>query len=395
MSVRTTGKSFHQQHWDWLVAGGGLLVALAVVFIALNRKPVDQTNLTPHAGAKIEAADLTAFDTTFAGFKDPAGLSAIDPKAGSFLQPGERLFCKSLDDSDADHPGCGCPLPPGLDQCFKCGAKLKKNEVEIVAEKETEDTDGDGLPDVFENQYGLDANKNDADEDKDGDGFTNAEEFAAKTAPNDPKSHPEYLDANFFEVSEPETVDLDLAFVKHVWKLPNRKDKLEFYVSGWDRKNIDCRGTFQVVVGDEIKASDMNMKIAAKLKTGFKLVACEGPVKREVKRAGQEKPIKIDVYTAVIERIKDGKRFTLEDTNGEKKVVKTPVDIRVKIGVKTVQPEGVAVSEKDEIDLSRFGATYVVEKIERVKKNGSVVFSVTVINKETGAKKTFEVAGAS
>jgi len=45
------------------------------------------------------------------------------------------------------------------------------------------DTDGDGLPDDWETQFGLDPNVNDAAADPDGDGFTNAQEYANHTHP--------------------------------------------------------------------------------------------------------------------------------------------------------------------------------------------------------------------
>ncbi|MBI2927075.1 MAG: hypothetical protein HYY24_15375, partial [Verrucomicrobia bacterium] len=50
------------------------------------------------------------------------------------------------------------------------------------------DTDGDGLPDVWELSHALDAQRPDASEDPDGDGVTNAQEFLAGTDPRDARS---------------------------------------------------------------------------------------------------------------------------------------------------------------------------------------------------------------
>ena len=50
------------------------------------------------------------------------------------------------------------------------------------------DSDEDGMPDNYEDQYGLAKEVNDADKDLDGDGTTNFAEFAAGTLPNDANS---------------------------------------------------------------------------------------------------------------------------------------------------------------------------------------------------------------
>jgi len=51
-----------------------------------------------------------------------------------------------------------------------------------------EDSDDDGLPDWWELKNNLDVNNDDADEDPDGDGFSNMEEFKADSDPYDPSS---------------------------------------------------------------------------------------------------------------------------------------------------------------------------------------------------------------
>lgn len=52
------------------------------------------------------------------------------------------------------------------------------------------DTDGDDMPDGWEITYGLDPLVNDAEEDADGDKFSNLIEYENGTIPNDSQSHP-------------------------------------------------------------------------------------------------------------------------------------------------------------------------------------------------------------
>ena len=52
------------------------------------------------------------------------------------------------------------------------------------------DDDGDGMPDEWEILYGLNPLVDDAGDDKDGDNWTNIEEYNRGTLPNDPSSHP-------------------------------------------------------------------------------------------------------------------------------------------------------------------------------------------------------------
>jgi hypothetical protein len=52
------------------------------------------------------------------------------------------------------------------------------------------DKDNDGMNDTWEVKFGLDPLINDSTEDPDKDGYTNIEEYLAKTDPTDPKDHP-------------------------------------------------------------------------------------------------------------------------------------------------------------------------------------------------------------
>ena len=189
-------ENFFKAHYDWLVAllGVAALAASIVLLLpSLSRSPdaaVRQRDawldgvkpahdeVAPIAIEVLKAAQRLA--------KTPPSLNAIDPKAGSFLASEKRMFCKP---GDAAVKGCGKPIPVGAEVCPFCAQQQKEQE------KPSADADNDGLPNDWETKYGLNPNDGaDADKDPDGDGFTNAEEFAAKTDPTKKDSHPDYLD---------------------------------------------------------------------------------------------------------------------------------------------------------------------------------------------------------
>ena len=53
-----------------------------------------------------------------------------------------------------------------------------------------DDDDNDGMPDAWENQYGLNPLIDDASGDLDGDGWSNLKEYERGTDPDDPTSYP-------------------------------------------------------------------------------------------------------------------------------------------------------------------------------------------------------------
>lgn len=106
------------------------------------------------------------------------------------LEPG-RLATVALD------------LPPGTQPEGEAVYRLFANETKVVSDVDTNnnttafavnlwiDSDGDGLPDSFEAQYGFLSSANAADAllDYDGDGLSNLAEYQAGTTPDNPASY--------------------------------------------------------------------------------------------------------------------------------------------------------------------------------------------------------------
>jgi hypothetical protein len=81
---------------------------------------------------------------------------------------------------------CGKPIPYNAAKCSFCGTAQP-----VIINPKDIDSDGDGMPDVFEKAHALNAiNHEDATLDMDGDGFSNLEEFLANTELNDPTKSP-------------------------------------------------------------------------------------------------------------------------------------------------------------------------------------------------------------
>ena len=192
-------ENFFKAHWDWLVAAVGLIalgLAGFYLFSSIGKSPdeasaecsrwMESELKKPHKG--VDAVDLKGLVSIAGQLKVPPSLREIDAKKKSFLASERRVFCQKGDEASKEK-ACGRPIPADLEKCPFCGMKQHVVKVEV-------DSDNDGLPNDWEKKYGLNSHDPaDADLDKDGDGFTNREEFEAKTDPSDPKSHPDYLDS--------------------------------------------------------------------------------------------------------------------------------------------------------------------------------------------------------
>ena len=87
-----------------------------------------------------------------------------------------------ITDSDGDGtPDCndGCPNDPDKTNLGICGCGVPDT-----------DSEGDGMADCWEEDFGLNPLVDDANDDLDGDGWSNLKEYERGTDPTDPDSHP-------------------------------------------------------------------------------------------------------------------------------------------------------------------------------------------------------------
>jgi len=84
------------------------------------------------------------------------------------------------------------PVLEGTTFNFEPSSRVYRDVRSDMANQDYTDTDddNDGMPDVWETQYGLNPLVNDAAEDKDGDKYSNLQEYEADTKPNDADSKP-------------------------------------------------------------------------------------------------------------------------------------------------------------------------------------------------------------
>lgn len=368
--ARNQGKSFFQAHWDWLVALGGILVAGGSYWMNYQMADEKKTaGMGAGTGEEVAAIDLAAPTEVLKRFENPEALAAVDVK-GSFLASHARVFCTPADGS----VGCGEVLLPDVENCTN---PLCKKEQKEEREKLVLDRDDDGFTDEYELANGLNPEVDDRDEDLDGDGFTNLEEFEAKTKPNDPLDHPDYLEAKgIIKIGrEGQPMLSKLVFRQRGYEVPGKGHKFEFYHP--DFKNQMCRGSFSVFQGEEIKSTIDPKKPVS---TGFILEGYEQKSEK-VTMGGGMKNTK-DVSIVWLKRIKDGEKFAFRI--GDKT---TELDVKATItfnGLKDVEPFVRGKGEK--IDLSKYGAAYTVTKVGKAKDDQNRL-SVTLKDEVSGKTK--------
>jgi len=328
-------QNFFAEHYDWLVAGAGLLLlagAAALYVTSLGSSPDDaraecerelKAYVPAHTG--VAPANIKLLNKSLDGISNPSLLKVPGEKEGCFLASEGRVFCQNPDMTNR----CHRPIPAKSEKCPFCGyAQPSMKPVDVT--RVGGDADNDGLPDAWENKYGFNPNDPaDAQQDPDGDTFTNLEEFEAKTDPKDPQSHPNFLDSLAI------ASDLRKETLPFWFKMANPiRDgyRLTFEVLGKKYRNVAT-----ALVGDEIVFQlarprfEKGRMLDDKVKSGWRVVKYNKKEER-VLRKGSEQKTMVDVSTVDLERVSDKRKLS------------------VRVGVKSV-----AVEEQIDLQWSRGG----------------------------------------
>jgi len=353
--------NFLKEHWDWLVAGAGLLVlaASAVVFVErLGTSPEDgamrcemRLKEAKPAHEGVPPADMTIFQAVFRTAKVPPSLIEVDSKKGSFLASDARIVCKAEKDAVGKDgkpvKGCGRPIPMDAKSCPYCSVV---QDTGITKEEE-----GVRKMREWSARYGVDlALHPDADSDKDG--FTDMEEYeyaAQAGQPSDPKdagSHPDYLESLFVDGEMQQT--LLPFYLQTVSPVPNG---WRFNFRDTTKKNAYGQAAvYSVLKGDEIG------------KTGFSAVKYDKKSEERVVPGSKGKLKKrVDVSSVELVRKSDGK--TVVARINERRV---PVDKQVRLVFRRGGEKRLTVKPGDEFEL--FSRKYRVVSFGEDPKNPEV-----------------------
>lgn len=363
MLNRGASEGFVSKQWHWLVASAALALSVgALVFYisSVDKDPEEEAASTlrrldtirTKTKTGVKAVDTQPYARAVKNFVSPQKLSEVDDERGSYLVSAARVYCEI----------CQKPIVPGSDVCSFCG----KEQPKVVAAPA--DTDNDGMTDDYEMKHSLNPALDDRDLDLDGDGFTNYEEFLAKTDPSGKLSHPDYLDSLRLEAPLRETV-LPFYFEK---VLPIPGGKFRFYFRDPSKKGAyGQKGLeYRVLQDQEIG------------KTGFAVKSYEKKTEKRSIKGGNKMEREVDISEATIERISDKRVIVLRI--GEKK---KPVDIQAKLIYDRRGIKEFIVVPGEIINLN--GAKYRIKDIRRASKE-AIIEIEDVLTREVKTLKTLE-----
>jgi hypothetical protein len=347
----STNKNLFAQYYDKLIVVAVLVVLITSLIMLVNKvmqRHNDEENYDSSLSAlkqtseSLKPISMGSYDIAAKSLKAPLQLEIPTGAASSFLSPERRVFCVEKT--------CRKPIPYGMEKCPYCGTEQPKSKVAPGVSTDL-DTDGDGIPDKVEIALGLDPkNPDDAKADMDSDGFSNLDEYLAKTDPKDAKSHPALV--ALLRVKELRAKKMPIVF-SNVVKMPDGM-KMTFNEGG------KLPQTYWVKEGEKIG------------KTGYEAVKLNYKLeRRKDKKSGLEK--EYDVSTAVVRRLADKKELTLE-----RGAPAMSTDVEAVI---------VLPLDNTEFDVVEKGTFKVRDETFRVESLDAATTSVVIVNEATGQEK--------
>jgi uncharacterized repeat protein (TIGR01451 family) len=145
------------------------------------------TNAGPQAASSVVVSNILPLNASLTSLA--AGIAACVTNNGILICSLESLAPHSSATIGMD---LSVPVTGWVTNLVSVGAlefdPNLTNNFSLITLLVTDDTDGDGLPDWWENLHGTNPNVADGDLDPDGDGLSNLQEYLAGTDPNDPSS---------------------------------------------------------------------------------------------------------------------------------------------------------------------------------------------------------------
>lgn len=353
MISRSGKDNFVKAYYDRIVAGAGVLalvISAVMYYLAIGEDPEESAaesarridSLRP-SECGVKEVDMSKLQIASKIARNPVVIAEIDGTRENFLASERRVKCRK----------CKKPIPGDVKAYPVCECGQKQE----IAQAVVLDADGDGMPDEWEKKFGLNSAAADATDDKDGDGFTNLEEFQAKTDPSDVKSHPDYLDS--LKLTLPLKVTYMPFIFTRAMKLPDGW-RIEFF----DAKRRNDHGRMGRVVSVRFVGG-----VAAPVENyGFSVKAYEQKSKKVAIKGGKGMMRTVDVSEVTLER-KDGKiiKLVMAASTDDKPA---PEDLQATLvyergGVKEFQ-----VVAGSQIDLN--GSKYTIAGISPAAKGARV-----------------------
>ena len=370
MISRNGNGSWFAAHYEWLALAVGILALAggAAFYVMSSGSDPDEAAASAVANVDrmkpaetgVKALDMADLQSATSVIRKPVLLADVPEKTESFLASERRVLCKKCKKAISGDIRA-CP------QCPFCGEKQEEEQKVVL------DADNDGMADEWEKRFGLNAgDPADANADADGDGFTNLEEYEAKTDPTDRNDHPDYLDSLKIVLPLKET------YLPFVFTAANKIPagwRCEFF----DAKQKDDYGrmgrTITAIIGEEIGKGTKNP-------TGYVLKSYEKKEAKHERKGMKGMFVTVDVSEVKVERKSDGKVLTL--VIGSKKAKPVAVDVQATLVYERGGSKNLDVVSGSEISLN--GVKYRIVSIETVGKGAKV----TVANSLTGKKRTLE-----